>query len=206
MNAQNHEQKQGAESCDCGCNCATTSPKAMMKWLVFGLIATSAVIAGVIVTTGASVVDRPPLPGSSTSAAWGAPLHSLDDLNLVATNTDAVFLVVPSADLARLAVIRKEVSTAAVTIRSRGIQIGTYQLSKDVPEYGELVEQVGAPAVLAMSKGLGMSAVADKDVTQKRLLQALDASAKPSGCGAGGCGAGGCGAEGCAAPPAAGAE
>lgn len=126
-----------------------------------------------------------------------APLKTLAELNVLATNTEAVFVVIPSTDGERTAAIQKEVKAAAVTITARGTKIGTFILSRDAQEYAGVVKQVGAPAVLAMVKGRGMAAVNDKEITQEGLLKGFVGASRPSGCGpsSGGCGtsSGGCG-------------
>ena len=122
--------------------------------------------------------------------AWGAPLKALAELNLVATNTDGVFIVLPSSDAARTAAIQKEVTAAATTITGRGSRMGTFLLSNDAQEFAVLAQQVGTPAVIAVCKGRGMAAVKDKDVTQDGLLKAFVGASRPSGCGPSGCGPG----------------
>jgi len=126
-------------------------------------------------------------------ATWGSPLKGVSELNVVATNTEAAFLVIPSDDAARTDAIRKEVTAAASTISEKGTQVGKFLLSKDAEDYKGVVAQVGAPAVLAMVKGKGMSVVADKEVSKDALLKAFVGASRPrSGCGAGGCGPRGC--------------
>ena len=89
--------------------------------------------------------------------------------------------------------IQKEVTAAASTISEKGTQVGKFLLSKDAEDYKGVVAQTGAPAVLAMVKGKGMSVVADKEVTKDALLKAYVGASRPrSACGAGGCGPSGC--------------
>ena len=104
-------------------------------------------------------------------------------LNIVATNTEAVFVVVPSSDGTRTAAIQKEVAGAAATMTGKGTKVGTFLLSPDSKDYAGVVEQVGSPAVLAMVKGRGMAVVKDKEVTQEGLLKAYVGASRPSsGC------------------------
>jgi len=126
------------------------------------------------------------------AAGWGVPLKALTELNTVATNTEAVFVVVPSMDSDRTAAIQKEVSAAAATITGRGTKVGTFLLSRDAQEYAGLAQQAGAPAVLTMVKGGGMAAVKDKEVTQDGLLKAYVEASRPSSCCGSGCSSSGC--------------
>lgn len=140
------------------------------------------------------VAANAPAPVAATvSTGWDEPLKGMSELNVVATNTEAVFVVIPSEDAARTAAIQKEVAAASATITGRGTKVGKYLLSKDSEDYKGVVEQVGAPSVLAMVKGRGMAVVADKEVNQDALLKAFVGASRPqSGCGAGGCGPSGC--------------
>jgi hypothetical protein len=140
----------------------------------------------VTIPAGAPASAKP----AAEDAGWGAPLKAMADLNQVATNTDAVFVVLPSNDAERMAAIRKEVTAAAATITARGTETGTFLLSKEAQEYAGFVQQVGAPAVLAMCKGKGMAVVKDKEITHESLLKAFVGASRPSGCGPSGCGPG----------------
>ena len=207
------EKKQEAGACGPECNCGTTGIGARMKWVICGGVALAAVVtaaAHVSRTRAANSQAQPqdypvsmpltvggaaaqPAPAAAPDA-WAAPLKALAELNLVATNTDAVFVVLPSGDAERMAAIRKEVSAAAATINTRGIKMGRFLLSQDAREYAGLAQQVGSPAVLAMYKGRGMAAVPDQQITQDGLLKAFVGVSRPSGCGPSGCapGATGC--------------
>lgn len=209
MNEQNDTQKQEAGACGPGCSCGTTGVGSRMKWVICGVVALAAVVtvaAHMARTRAASGLAKPqsyavtiPVTAGDDVAqaaratdadAWAAPLKGLAELNVVATNTDAVFLVLPSSDEVRMAAIRKEVGIAASTITARGTKVGRFLLSRDAQEYTGLAQQVGTPAVLAMCKGLGMAAVPDKDVTQGNLMKAFVSASRPSACGPG---ASGCG-------------
>lgn len=109
---------------------------------------------------------------------------------MVATHTDAVFVVIPAEDAARTVAIQKEVAAASATISGRGTKMGKYLLGKDAEDYKGVVAQLGAPSVLAMVKNRGMAVVADKDVSQDALMKAFVSASRPrSGCG---CGPSGC--------------
>jgi hypothetical protein len=133
-----------------------------------------------------------PDPAATVSNAWGSPLKSLAELNRAAADTEAAFVVLSSKNAGQMAAIQKEVSAAASTITSRGSRMGIFLLSQESQEYAVLAQRVGTPAVLAMYKGRGVSAVADNQVTQEGLLRAFVASSRPSGCGPSGCGPSGC--------------
>jgi hypothetical protein len=137
-----------------------------------------------------AVAARAAAPAAvADSAGWEAPLKMMDELNVVATNTEAVFLVIPSDDAARTAAIQREVSMASATLSEKGTKIGKYILGKDAEDYKAVVQQIGAPSVLALVKGKGMSIVADKDVSKDALLKAFVGASRPrSGCCAGGAG------------------
>lgn len=205
MNLLNGD-RQDAGSCGPGCNCGTGGGSARVKWVVCGFVALAAVVTVAAhlsrtrsaksqgkqeYATAIPVITATETAQTTTEAdGWGAPLTALSELNLVATNTDGVFIVLPSGDATRTAAIQKEVAAAATTISGRGSRMGTFLLSRDAQEYGTIVAQVGAPAVLAMCKGRGMAAVRDREVTQEGLLRAFVASSRPSGCGPSGCGPG----------------
>lgn len=211
MSGQNDEVKNEAGTCGPGCNCGSTGLGKRSKWLISGAVMLAACVVTAAKISGAkeaapqaqgfalpvvAASATAPAAAAVTDATWGSPLKGVSELNVVATNTEAVFLVIPSDDAARTAAIQKEVSAAATTIAGRGTKTGKFLLSKDAEDYKGVVAQVGAPAVLAMVKGMGMSVVADKDVTQDALMKAFVGASRPrsSGCGpsAGGCGPAGC--------------
>jgi hypothetical protein len=119
-------------------------------------------------------------PATVLDASWGMPLKALGELNVVATNTEAVFVVVPSSNAVQTAVVQSEVAAAAATLASRGTKIGMFLLSQDSKDYSSIVGKIGAPSVVAMSKGRGMTGVPDKQVSQETLLKAFDASSRTS--------------------------
>lgn len=205
-------QKQETDVCEpgCGCSCGTGGGGARMKWVICGLVVLAAIVtvathvtrttktAGQTATQGyaatiPAVAGQEIEQSTTQTDVWAAPLKALTDLNVVATNTDGVFVVLPSNDAERMETVRKEVVAAAATISARGSRMGKFILSQNSQEYATLAQQVGTPAVLAMCKGLGMTAVPDKEVTQGNLLKAFISASRPSGCGPSGCGPGGAG-------------
>lgn len=194
--------------CGPGCKCGTGGLGKGVKWLISGVVvlAACAVVAARVSGEKASapkaeqgfalpVAAAPAAAAAGTPelAGWDAPLKGLSELNVVATNTEAVFVVIPADDTVRTAAIQKEVAAASATITDRGTKVGKFLLSKDAEDYKGVVAQLGAPSVLAMVKNRGMSVVADKDVSQDALMKAFVGASRPrSACGAGGCGPSGC--------------
>jgi len=193
-----------AGTCGPGCNCGSSGAGKTTKWLICGIVAVAAIGVTLARVNSAKESEQPSqgfaLPATSTAntsaaaagtneTAWAAPLKEMAALNSVATDTDAVFIVIPSTNEVRTATIQQEVSAACATIVGRGTKTGKYLLSKDASDYKDVVGQIGAPAVLTMVKGRGMSVVADKDVTKDALLKAFVAASRPrQGCGPSGCG------------------
>jgi len=210
MSGQINEATSEAGDCGpgCSCNCGTGGLGKGGKWLISGVVVlaacavTAAKISGAKEATpqaqgfampAVAASAAAPAAVSATDATWGSPLKGISELNVVATNTEAVFVVIPSDDAARTAAIQKEVAAASATISGRGTKMGKYLLSRDAEDYKGVVAQLGAPSVLAMVKNRGMSVVADKDVTQDALMKAFVGASRPrTGCGAGGCGPKGC--------------
>ncbi|MCE9614759.1 MAG: hypothetical protein K8T26_10820 [Lentisphaerae bacterium] len=205
MNEQHEAQQPAAEHCGPGCGCGSTGGSARMKWLICGVVALAAVatVAAHVSRSHATEIPKQDyataLPAIAAvesetpsvaveNGTWGAPISTLAELNLVATNTEAVFVVIPSSDATRTSRIQQEVTTAAATITARGTKMGTFLLSQDSRDYAGLVAQVGAPAVLAASKGLGMAAVPDAQITQENLMKAFVGASRPSSCGPSACG------------------
>jgi hypothetical protein len=206
MSGQKDQVKNEAGTCGPGCNCGSSGIGKRSKWLISGAVMLAACVVTAAKMSGAKeaapqaqgfalpvIAAGAAAPAAAVAdAAWGSPLKGMAELNVVATNTEAVFLVIPADDAARTAAIQKEVTAAASTISEKGTQVGTFLLSKDAEDYKGVVAQVGAPAVLAMVKGKGMNVVADKEVTKDALLKAFVGASRPSVCGAGGCGPSGC--------------
>ena len=210
MSGQNDEVKNEAGTCGAGCSCNGGSGGLGKgsKWLISGAVVLAACVVTAAKISGTKEAEpqaqgfalptvaasaAAPASVSAIDATWGSPLKGISELNVVATNTEAVFVVIPSDDAARTAAIQKEVAAASVTLTGRGKKTGIYLLSKEAEDYKGVVAQTGAPSFLAMVKGRGMAVVADKEVTQDALMKACVGASRPqSGCGAGGCGPRGC--------------
>ncbi len=124
-------------------------------------------------------------------AVCGEPIGSLGDLNSKALNKDGVFVFLAGQDDAKNREIAAVVEKGAAALRGRNISVGVFTLKGGSAEYANIVRQVPPPAVIAMVKGRGASAVTE-DVTESRLVQAFVAAAVAGGCGPSGCGPSGC--------------
>ena len=115
---------------------------------------------------------------------WGPELDSLASLNKVATNTDAVFVLLAAEDQQGNQTITKEIEAAAKKIQSNGSSIRAFRLKKDAPDYAQLAKQFSIPCVVAMVKGRSMSAVSGiSEITEAKLIQAFVTASRPSsGC------------------------
>lgn len=212
MSGQSDDVRDEAGNCGpgCACNCGSASGLGKRaKWLICGtvMLAACAVVAARVAgdkegTPKAEQGFALPAVGGASAAPAAAPAaltgweslpKGLAELNVVATNTEAVFVVIPSDDATRTAAIQKEVAAAADSIQEKGTKMGKFLLSKEAEDYKAVAQQLGAPSVLAMVKSCGMGVVADKDVSKDALLKAFVTASRPrTSCGAGGCGPSGC--------------
>ena len=122
----------------------------------------------------------------------GENLESLNALNEVAMNQDAVFIYIPGGgDVLASDKTNTAVLAAQQTLKSNNIMIGLYTLPTSSSDYASISAQVRPPSILVASKGKGMVVVSGL-VTETKLLQAFTASARAGGCGPSGCGPSGC--------------
>lgn len=120
----------------------------------------------------------------------GESLASLASLNTCAMDKDAVFILIPAKDDAKVARSTADVVTESQkAIEDQGITVGVYTLSSGSPEYANLAAQVTIPGLLVMSKGKSAAGVKG-DLTKDKIIQAFVASSRASGCGpsSSGCG------------------
>ena len=129
---------------------------------------------------------------NATLSLWGAELETLASLNKVAADTDAVFILLLAKGQLSDQAITKEIEAAAQNIMANGTKVSAFRLKESATDYAQLAKQVSVPSVLAMVKGLGMSAVSG-DITETKLVQAFVAASRPSG----GCCPPGAGASDC---------
>lgn len=122
------------------------------------------------------------IAGEAAPSLWRAELDSLASLNKMATNTDAVFILLSAKDQQDSQTITKEIDAAAKKIQANGVRVSAFRLSQAAPEYAQLSKQVSIPCVLAMVKGGGMSAVSG-EINEAKLVQAFVTASRPtSGC------------------------
>jgi hypothetical protein len=154
---------------------APTMPKAIEK--VEGPVKPE---AKVVTTALVAEPKKQDVSVKAASSLWKGDLDSLDSLNKLAADSDAVFVLLagkpPLSDLA----ITKEIEAAAEKIMANKTKVSAFRLKESAPEYANLVKQVTVPSVLVMVKGLGMKAVS-KDITEAKLVQAFVAASRPSG-------------------------
>ena len=127
-------------------------------------------------------------PKEAKTVKVGEYLATLGDLNKVAIDKDAVFIVIPVKDDESVAkTIADAISASKNAIESKGMKIGVYTLSSESPEYPKIAPQLTLPGLIVMSKGRGMAGV-EGDITEDKILQAYVASSRAGGCGPSGCG------------------
>ena len=204
--------KRAAESCGPECSCQRPASGRRMKFVVCGavLLVAVGVVAARLSVTGATEaqqgqanysstlnqVSQPkPAQASQTPKPWAAPLNSMAQLNTVAADTEAVFVVLPTEDDAEMARIEQEVSEATSAVSSRGIRIKTFLLSDASQDYPRLAKQMGTPSVITMYKGRGSNVVSGDKISKDALLKAVVASSRPVS--SGGCCPGGASKSGC---------
>lgn len=203
--------KQQASACGPECGCHATGGAGRMRW-VLGLIVLLAAVTlvawamiknnGASTRTTAPAFTAPPVAqtpasesGSAASsgqaakaaeASVGQSIVALSDLNVVAADTDAVFVFLPGKDetsgKAPTAQIRGAVRTIESQVRNK---IGIFTLKPDSRDYEQVAAQMAVPGVLAMVKGRGMSAVFG-DITETKLVQAFVTASSTGACCGGG--------------------
>lgn len=114
---------------------------------------------------------------------WGPELDSLASLNKVASDFDAVFILLTANNQESSQAAAKEIEAAARTVQSGGVRISAFRLSQGAPNYVNLTNQLSTPSVLAMVKGGGLSGVPAGQINESKLVQAYVAASRPSsGC------------------------
>lgn len=112
----------------------------------------------------------------------GDNLESLNALNTVARDKDAVFILITSGK----ETVKQETVSALHGVRqtlgNKGVIVGLYTMNSSAPEYKQLSSQVKPPAIIVACKGRGMNAV-PADTTEAKLLQAFVAASQAGGCG-----------------------
>ena len=145
MSGQSDDVRDEAGNCGpgCACNCGSASGLGKRaKWLICGtvMLAACAVVAARVAgdkegTPKAEQGFALPAVAPAALAGWESLPKGLAELNVVATNTEAVFVVIPSDDATRTAAIQKEVAAAADSIQEKGTKMGKFLLSKEAEDY-----------------------------------------------------------------------
>lgn len=193
---------QASACCGPGCGCGVGTKSNNARWVIGAAVL---VIAGLLVVRGMIRNDK---GGAATAAGFvnpvadevtssgtgtngeavmaeektvGATLGAFSELNAVAAKTDAVFVFLParegSVDKAPSAPMR----AAARTIEGKGMKCALFTLKAGSADYEQIAKQVQVPAVLALVKGRGMSAVSG-EVTEAKLLQGYVGACSSGGC------------------------
>jgi hypothetical protein len=204
-------EAEGASGCGPGCSCGGTKigKKGKVIICLVVLIAASAVLANSMihktetgVGQGQNSFATPVLlaekasptatagkvneTNQTNSSLWEKPLQSLDSLNDMASQKDAVFLYLPVKGQRPDERAKKEIERATGKAQSQEIKMALFTLDEGSKDYAQVTSQVPAPCVLAMVKGVGTS-VAATNISEENLLQALVSASRPSGCSPGGC-------------------
>lgn len=190
---------QNAPGCGPGCDCGKPAGNSKLKVAVCLLVVVA--VGGILLfKTSSARQDVPDLgkSGFSSPLATTAPgaaanntgqrtgigesLPSIDALNTVAANLDAVFLVIPNKDNAPAS---KETGAAVAaverTLKSKGIRTGIFTMQTGSPDYPNVAARVSAPGILVLTKGRGMGLVSG-GISESTLMQAYVASTRGGGC------------------------
>jgi len=111
----------------------------------------------------------------------GATLGAFSELNTAAAKTDAVFVFLPAREGSSDKTPSAPMRAAARTIEGKGMKCALFTLKAGSADYEQIAKQVQVPAVLALVKGRGMSAVSG-EVTEAKLLQGYVGACSSGGC------------------------
>jgi len=207
-------QMQSASSCgaDCGCHSSKSPGKMRMVAGTIVLLAAGTLVVRAI-TKSEETAPKPAEPTFATPAALqptatpeektpapkasaGTTIGAFSELNLLAASNDAVFLYLPGKDATASTTPSTVMSGAARTIEGQGVKCGLFTMKAGSPDYDKIAGQISIPAVLALVKGRGMSAISG-EITEEKLIQGYVATSRSGGCGSGGCAPSGCAPTGC---------
>lgn len=198
---------EGASQCEPGCNCVKTGLGTKSKIMICLLVAVAATAVLAHSFTRKAIdgaAQTQPAFASTAQAAlsmastarmearpsWGEPLKDMASLNKAAARQNAVFLYLVGKGKKVDDAVKMQIEQAAGKAQTGGMIMGLYTLDTGSQDYSQITSQVPAPCVLAMVKGRGMSVVSG-EITEAKLIQAIVAASRPSGCCPGG-GASGC--------------
>ena len=132
--------------------------------------------------TMSPAVEKTGTSGQTSKKTYvGEYLDSMNSLNTVAVNQDAVFILVPGKEKGP---VKKETETAMLgaqrALKTNNIKAGLYTLRTSAPDYAGISAQITPPAIIVACKGRGMNAVPG-DVTETKLVQAFVAVSQAGG-------------------------
>ena len=200
--------KDQASACGSGCCCGGAVQPGKTRWVIGTIVLVAAgvlVVRAMIKSDGtlppasattfvAPTVSQTPAGGSgsatdSSGAAQagetsvGMTIGAFSELNTVAAQNDAVFIFLPGKEGISAKPPSATMMGAARMIESKaGLKCGLFTLKAGSRDYDQVAGQVSLPAVLAMVKGGGMSAVSG-DITESKLVQGYVAASQGGGCG-----------------------
>jgi len=103
----------------------------------------------------------------------GEYVKSLNELNTVAVNDDAVFVFIPGSGNAPVDdTTITAVFSAQQSLKRADISAGLYTLSDDSTDYSEIAKRVELPVILVARKGSGAIITPGSNVDEIALLQA----------------------------------
>lgn len=196
--------KQQAEACGPECGCHATGASGRMRWVLGAVVLAAAlVVAARSVVKAKAVSADKAMSGFATAQTYasagdissakndapaiadtiaGREISALSELNTVAADTNAVFIFLPDKKEKAGNAPTAQIQSAVRTLEARGGKLGVFTLKPDARDYGQITAQVAVPAVLAMVKGRGMSAVSG-EITEAKLVQAFVGASNARGCG-----------------------
>lgn len=120
--------------------------------------------------------------GSAKPIASLATLFSFTSLDTVANQYDGVFILVENKTDDKSASRMNEISQAAKSISSRGMNFGTFQLHYASPDFQMITSQLAPPCAIVLAKGRRMLGLDSANINQQKLLQACLAAMQPTSC------------------------
>ncbi|TKJ33510.1 MAG: hypothetical protein CEE38_20330 [Planctomycetes bacterium B3_Pla] len=177
LNNYNSSQPESQSRQDLQDCCPPASDRGRQTWKALIFVA---IVAAAGVVLAHSLVKKS--DAMAEAALWGPELDSLASLDEVATEVDAVFILIAGKNQQDAQTLVGEIEAATKNIRSRGNQISAFRLKEDAADYENMAEQFSVPTVMAMVKGLGYSAVSGQ-ITEANLLDAFTTALQaPAGC------------------------
>ena len=200
-------KEQASACCGPGCGCGTAAGPGKMRYVIGALIMA---VAGVLVVraitksdgkgtqavastfatpgaaeTAAETEGSAQETGASGATSVGTSIGAFAELNTLAAKTDAVFVFLPGKDGKAVNAPSKMMMEAARLIETKaGKKCGLFTLKAGARDYDQVAGQVSLPAVLALVKGGGMSAVSG-EITESKLVQSFVAASQSGSCAAG---------------------